>query len=568
MKNVLAIAVLVWSATVQPPRAGNAWTRNAAAGQTYAPVLSGAYEREASVKREREVSADAMADHRGVWRRWSAERARLVDPVRAIDAVFARWTPATPGCAVGISENDKIVLSKGYGSADLEHDVPIRPDTIFEAGSVSKQFTAAAVLLLAHEGKLSLDDPVRKYLPELPDYGKPLLIRHMLTHTSGLRDWGSVAAIAGWPRTSRVHTHAHVLDIASRQTALNFAPGERFSYTNTGFNLAAIIVSRVSGMSLPEFTRTRLFDPLGMTNTSWRDDYTRIVKGRAMAYNEQDGVYHTDMPFENVYGNGGLLTTVGDLLRWNENFATTRVGGESFVREQETPGRFTDGRTHGYALGLYVGMHRGMREVYHSGSTAGYSAFLTRFPEERVSVAVLCNVDTNATKLAHAVADIVLADRLKPDPDPQTPRELSEYSGMYKSELTGRALRVDPDRQPLREVRWSFTRDGATATDEYGTTERFARVAPAQPSAEALGGYAGRYWSADAETELTVAADQGEIVIHRRPDTTIPLRPLYADAFDADRLGTVIFRRDAGGRPVAFSVVQDRVWNMPFTRTP
>jgi CubicO group peptidase (beta-lactamase class C family) len=488
--------------------------------------------------------------------------------MRGIDAVFARWTPTTPGCAVGIAQDGKITLTRAYGSADLEHDVAIQPDTIFEAGSVSKQFTAAAVLLLAHENKLSLDDPVRKYIPELPDYGKPLLIRHMLTHTSGLRDWGSVAAIAGWPRTSRVHTHAHVLDIVSRQTALNFAPGERFSYSNTGFNLAAIIVSRVSGMSFPGFTRTHLFEPLGMTNTSWRDDYTRIVKGRAIAYREQDGVYHTDMPFENVYGNGGLLTTVGDLLRWQENFATARVGGPSFVREQETPGRFSDGRTHGYALGLYVGMHRGLRELFHSGSTAGYSAFLTRFPDERVSVAVLCNVDTNATKLAHDVADVVLPDRLKPDAGPQTARELTEHSWMYKSELTGRALRVDPDREASRETHWSFTRDGATATDEYGTTERFARVTPAQPSAEALAAYAGTYWSADAETELTVAADQGRIVIHRRPDTTISLKPLYADAFDADRLGTVIFRRDATGRPAGFSVVQDRVWNMPFTRTP
>jgi len=358
-----------------------------------------------------------------------------------------------------------------------------------------------------------------------------------------------------------------VLDIISRQTALNFAPGERFSYTNTGFNLAAIIVSRVSGMSFPEFTRTHLFEPLGMTNTSWRDDYTRIVKGRAIAYSEQDGVYHSDMPFENVYGNGGLLTTVGDLLKWNENFTTARVGGESFVREQETPGRFSDGRTHGYALGLYVGMHRGLREVYHSGSTAGYSAFLTRFPDEHVSVAVLCNVDTNATKLAHEVADVVLADRLQPDPHPQAVNELSESGGMLKSELTGRALTVEPDLDAWRAPRWSFSRDGATATDEYGTTERFTRVTQAQPSADVLAGYTGTYWSDDAETELTVAADQGRVVIHRRPDTTIRLRPLYADAFDAARLGTVIFRRDATGRPVALSVVQDRVWNMSFTRT-
>src|SRR5262249_55717220 len=172
--------------------------------------------------------------------------------------------------------------------ADLEPDVRITPETIFEAGSVSKQFTAAAILLLAREHKLSLDDPVRQYIPELPDYHTPLTIRHMLTHTSGLRDWGNIAAIAGWPRTSRVHTHAHVLEIVSHQQALNFTPGTRWSYSNTGYNLAAIIVERVSGQPFPAFTRAHLFEPLGMTHTSWRDDYTRIVKGRALAYRERD----------------------------------------------------------------------------------------------------------------------------------------------------------------------------------------------------------------------------------------------------------------------------------------
>ena len=248
-----------------------------------------------------------------------------------VDGVFANWTGATPGCAVGVASNGKALLAKGYGMADLEHDVRITPDSIFEAGSVSKQFTATSVLLLARDGKLSLDDPVRKYIPELPDYAAaqsgesgraPLTIRHMLNHTSGLRDWGSVAGIAGWPRTTRVHTHAHVLDIVSRQRALNFTPGTRWSYSNTGFNLAAIIVSRVSGTPFPEFTRTRLFQPLGMTHTSWRDDYTRIVKGRAMAYAPRADGFHTLMPFETVYGNGGLLTTVGDLLRWNQNFVS------------------------------------------------------------------------------------------------------------------------------------------------------------------------------------------------------------------------------------------------------
>jgi CubicO group peptidase (beta-lactamase class C family) len=493
----------------------------------------------------------------------------LGDRNRQIDAVFSRFTRATPGCAVGIAENGTPTFTRGYGMADLEHDVPITPDSIFEAGSVSKQFTAAAMLLLAHDGRLSLEDPVRTYIPELRDYGKPLLIRHILNHTSGLRDWGSVAAIAGWPRTSRVHTHAHVLDIVHHQESLNFPPGERFSYSNTGFNLAAIIVARVSGKPFPEFTHERLFAPLDMESTSWRDDFTRVVKGRAIAYEEQRGVFHTDMPFENVYGNGGLLTTVGDLLKWNENFTRPAVGDARFVEEQQTPGHFNDGRRHGYGLGLYVGTHRGLREVYHSGSTAGYSAFLTRFPEQRTSVAVLCNLATNATALAHDVSDIVLGERLKPDEPPAMPtaRELYENAGLYKSELTGRALIIGRDSGVVRGRRWAFDSGRATATDQFGSIERYTKVVPAHPSTDALAVYTGSYVSVDAETEVSLTVEDGRLVLHQRPATVIQLTPLYADAFDAKMLGTIIYHRDANGRPTEFSVVQDRVWNMPFVRS-
>ena len=203
----------------------------------------------------------------------------------SVDQVFAKWGPSTPGCAVGVAVDGKPALAKAYGLADLEHDVKNTPDTIFEAGSVSKQFTAAAVLLLAREGKLvARRSGAQVHARAARTTATPLTIRHMLHHQSGLRDWGSVEGIAGWPRTTREYTHDHVLDIVSRQKALNFTPGTQYSYSNTGFNLAAIIVARVSGMPFAEFTKQRLFTPLGMTHTSWRDDHTRIVKGRAIAY--------------------------------------------------------------------------------------------------------------------------------------------------------------------------------------------------------------------------------------------------------------------------------------------
>ena len=432
-----------------------------------------------------------------------------------IDAVFARWTSSTPGCAVGVSKDGKPIVQKAYGLADLEHDVPNRPDTIFEAGSVSKQFTAAAVLLLAQEGKLSLDDPARKYLPELPDYGTPLTIRHMLQHTSGLRDWGEIGGIAGWPRTSRAYTHAHVLDILSRQKALNFTPGAQYSYSNSGYNLAAVIVSRVSGKPFAEFSRERIFAPLGMTRTSWRDDFTRIVKDRAMAYATTADGYRTQMPFENVHGNGGLLTTVGDLLRWNENFVDQKVGDAAFLKIQQEPGRLNDGSAHQYAMGLTVRDYKGLPEVGHSGSTAGYRAHLTRFPQQRLSVAVLCNVSSGtATQYAMSVAEMYLGDALE-------------------------ATRTENRPQPERPA---FTAD------------------PKELSA-----YVGRYYSDEAEVTYDVALDGDAVVIRRRPDSVIRLRPIAKDEFSGAG-GTIRFMRSASGAVDELSYRGSRVFDLRFKK--
>lgn len=435
-----------------------------------------------------------------------------------VDAVFARWTSSTPGCAVGVSKDGKAVLQKAYGMADLEHDVPNRPDTIFEAGSVSKQFTAAAVLLLAQEGKLSLDDPARKYIPELPDYGVPLTIRHMLQHTSGLRDWGEIGSIAGWPRTSRAYTHAHVLDIVRRQKGLNFTPGAQYSYSNSGYNLAAVIVARVSGKSFADFSRERIFAPLGMTRTSWRDDFTRIVKDRAMAYQTAGDGFRTEMPFENVHGNGGLLTTVGDLLKWNENFVNPKVGDAAFLKVQQQPGRLNDGSAHQYAMGLTVRDYKGLPEVGHSGSTAGYRAHLTRFPQQRLSVAVLCNVSSgSATGAAMTVAELYLGDAIK---------ALTTTAGN----------RPQPQRTP-------FTAD----------PKEFAA-------------YAGRYHSDEAEVTYDVAIEADALVIKRRPDVVMRLRPTAKDEFSGAGGGTIRFIRDASGRVNELSYRGSRVFDLRFKR--
>lgn len=444
----------------------------------------------------------------------SAAAAQPAGSEKAVDNIFSRWKSTTPGCAVGVAVRGKPVLMKAYGMADLEHHVANTPDTVFESGSVAKQFTAMAIMLLVQDGRLSLDDQVRKHIPELPDYRVPLTIRHMLTHTSGLRDWGSIAGIAGAPRTTREYTHAHVLDIVSRQKSLNFPPGTQWSYSNTGFNLSAIIVDRVSGMSFADFSKRRIFEPLGMTSTQWRDDHRRIVKGRAIAYSTAAVGYEIEMPFENVHGNGGLLTTVGDLLKWNENFVTPLVGDPKLLMQMETVGKYNDGRDLNYGLGLYVRPLDGAKNVYHSGSTAGYRAHLNRLPESHTSVAVLCNAsDGEATRSANDVSRIFLGKPI-----------IGSSPG---DEATG----------------------GMTSMIDH----------------RRLSDYVGDYWSDEAETKLTAQIDNDRLLLRRRPGTLIPLRAVDTDTFRGE-IGTVTFHRNASGAVESLSIKQDRVWDLRFAR--
>ncbi|MGH9161716.1 MAG: serine hydrolase domain-containing protein, partial [Vicinamibacteraceae bacterium] len=389
------------------------------------------------------------------------------------------------------------------------------------------------------------------------------------------------------------YTHAHVLDIVRRQRTLNFTPGTRWSYSNTGYNLAAVIVSRVSGQSFADFTRTRIFEPLGMTRTSWRDDHTRVVKGRAVAYAEEDDGFHTLMPFEDVHGNAGLLTTVGDLLKWNENAVAPKVGDASFVEEQHEPGRFSNGRAHAYALGLRIDTYKGLREVGHGGATAGYRAHLTRFPDQHLSVAVLCNVDgAAAADYAHGVADRYFASAIEASaaPSPKhtlTSAEIDAVEGLYRNMASGGLIRLARDEDELRIEGGSpliplsasrfVTAEGlrvevdgegrARVSDPRGTDEVYEQMAAATaPTAAELEELVGTYVSDEAEATLGVVLGRAALAIERRPDTTVQLTPLYADAFSAPGLGTVVFRRDAKGQPTALSIVQDRVWDLRFTR--
>jgi CubicO group peptidase (beta-lactamase class C family) len=514
------------------------------------------------------------------------------DPGARVDSLFAAWNdPRSPGCALAVAQNGQPVLARAYGSANLEHGIANTPGTVFEAGSVSKQFTAAAIVLLARQGKLSLDDDVRRHVPEVPDYGTRITLRHLLNHTSGLRDWGSVMQLAGWPRGTRIYTHAHTLDVVSRQKALNFPPGSEYSYSNTGYNLLAMIVERVSGVSFSEFTRRELFQPLGMTKTEWRDDFTRTVPGRASAYTLDGGAWHLQMPFENVHGNGGLLTTVEDLLRWNQALDSGTIAG---LDTMETQGVLNNGRTIEYGLGLYMLDFQGTREVSHSGATAGYRAYLARYPEAGVSVALLCNAGNTNPGLAVRAASLFMQDRLRPAPAPPAAvpvdaRELERRAGLYRSRRTGAPLRMAVADGKLRtgggtelvpigpgvfsfgpsQTRIEFV-EGPPMLPRIvypdGDTVTYEPAAPADTSAAALASYAGEYRSDEAEATYTAAVVNGRMVLRMRPDITLPLVAAYADTFTGPGGSVMRFVRGADGRVQAFTIGVERVRELRFDR--
>ena len=245
-------------------------------------------------------------------------RAMGADVSAIADRVFAPWNSTRgPGCVVGIDRAGTTLLTRGYGMADLTSERPLSATSILESGSVAKQFTAMAVMLLMQDGKVALDADVRRYLPEFPQYSKPITVRHLLTHTSGLREWSNLVALQGWPRGTRMHTQDVVYDVMTKQRSLNYAVGDYYSYTNSGFLVLRTLIERVSGKSFVQFTTERIFTPLGMSNTRWRDDYTTVVPGLAQAYRRAGDGWHLDMPFDNIIGAGGMFTTVGDWLTWN-----------------------------------------------------------------------------------------------------------------------------------------------------------------------------------------------------------------------------------------------------------
>jgi CubicO group peptidase (beta-lactamase class C family) len=536
-------------------------------------------------------------------------------PETRIDALFQKMnTSVSPGCALSVIRDHKIIYERGYGMADLDHNIPITPATVFHVASMSKQFTAASILLLAQQGKLSLDDPVRKYIPELPDFGTPITIRELLHHTSGLRDQWELLHLSGWRYSHDLITDADVLYVVSHQRDLNFPPNTQFLYSNTGYTLLAQIVARVSGQSFRSFTTERIFVPLGMKSTHFRDDFDEIVKNMAYGYVSSGDTYRLNVTNFDTVGATSLLTTVEDLALWDENFYTPRVGGPTLLQQLQERGKLNEGTQLDYAAGLELGKFRNLNTVDHSGADAGYRSDMIRFPDQHFTVACLCNLaSANPSELAQKVAEVYLGSQMQPEEtapvnnDPNaitlTPEQMQAKAGIYVNV-----------KDPGDLVRWAV-KDGKLQVGDIGNDQTYFVTAigennfqvgdrehvdftflPAQtgaplkfmlkqvdgkidtysavpafaPSRDQLAEYAGIYSSREIDPlyELKVESGQGgndRLVMHFLKSEPAPLQPVTRDYFTLNG-GQARFTRDSNGTITGFLLSAGSVIDMRFER--
>jgi CubicO group peptidase (beta-lactamase class C family) len=532
-----------------------------------------------------------------------------------VDKVFEKWDKSdSPGCALGVYRDGKIIYKHGYGMANLNDDVPITPATVFHVASMSKQFTAASIVLLAQQGKLSLDDDVRKYIPDLPDFGERITIRHLVHHTSGLRDQWSLLGLAGWRYSLDLITDDDVMSVMTRQKDLNFKPGEKHVYCNTGYTLMGLIVKRVSGMSLREFTAKNIFEPLGMTHTHFRDDHAEIVKHNALGYGQED----KNKPFRlsvtnfDTVGATSLHTTVEDLQLWDENFYDPRLGGPTFLQQMLERGKLNNGEQLDYAFGLVVGKYKGLPTVDHAGGDAGYRSDMTRFPEQHFSAAVLCNAaDTNPPALVRQVADILLAKDLKA-PESTPAKETAKSSGAPLSAEQMAALAGTYWNREDDNFHQIMVKDGKLQInlggDEFHTLKPAGetsfhvadvpwgdqveiRFLPASsekprrleqsfadekpdifesataftPSGTELREYVGAYVSEEIDPVYRIVLQDGNLSLTRLKNKPETLRPAVRDVFTGD-IGTARFTRDSRQRISGLVLNAGRIRNFRFEK--
>ena len=532
-------------------------------------------------------------------------------PHPAVDTLFSAYDRSdSPGCALGVIRDGEFIYRRGYGMANLEYDLPLGPKSVFRIGSTSKQFTAAAIALLAEQGKLSFDDPVRRHFPEFPEWAEGMTVRQLIHHTSGIRDYLQLAFLAGKGDDADYYPDQWVLDLLSRQRGTNFPPGEQHLYSNSGYLLLAHIVRRVSGQSLREYTGEHIFKPLGMHDTHFHDDHNRVVPRRASGYApSDDGRFRISMTTLDMVGDGGVFTTIDDLLLWDRNFYDNRLGlgGPDLIDTMTAPGSLNNGGKLNYAFGLSIDDFEGFTLVSHSGAFVGYRAEMLRFPQQRLSVSVLCNrADAAPSQLARQVALLFLPSR----PDAQPPKvaaeepgislptgQLREYVGdfweateafaaetavedgklwaVHSPTRRNELVPVGPDRFRMvdvpAEVYVTFERDadgisGMSRTIDGKPRGQFRPFTKRRATPAELALYSGTYFSPELEISYQLHVSDERLMFKIPYVAEQELTPMFEETFENPDYGSFTFERAEDGTVTGFSLQSGRVRNLSFSR--
>lgn len=539
---------------------------------------------------------------------------RSVQSIEArIDKLFAQWNkPDSPGCSVAVGRNSVVVFERGYGMANLELGVPITPQSVFEAASISKAFTAMSIMLLAQGGRLSIDDEVRKYIPEWSDATHHLTVRHLLSHTGGLRDVFLLVELAA-PRRPGGDFNQWLVHLLARQRGLNFTPGSDAQYNNGAYVVLAEIVKRVSGQPLREFAEVNIFKPLGMSDSRFQDDGSRIVPNRASGYYREGGELRQSVvsPYPPI-GNSGLLSTAHDLVLWLQNFSDARVGDAAHLSQMQTPAVIPGGYTGAFGLGLEIGDDHGLKTIGHGGGGGGWGAYVVRYPEHGLNVAVLCNLDEIgwiAGTLARSVAQVYLDVGRASTPPTDRPRvslspeQSASKAGLYQNPANGTIGRVfvrdgklmasaSPSEEgqvfelvpidanrfiiPGTPVVAAFVPPTGDRAQEIRVTGAGPKPQVSQqvtgsfsPSSAELRSFTGEYSSAELDVTYMVAPRDSGLILRTPGRADIPIRPLLPDTFYAPRLVDVVrFSRDHDGVVTGFTLHSEGTWGLRFQRVP
>jgi len=522
----------------------------------------------------------------------------------AIDAVFADIDADGPGCAVGVVQDRELAYTGGYGSANLDYGLPITPTSNFYLGSVSKQFTAAAIAHAVRAGHLSLDDPIRKWFPEIPEYERPVTVRHLVHHTSGVRDYLGLWNLSGW-RVDDIHSDEETLALLARQQTGNFPAGEEYLYSNGGYFLLSELIERATDLTLREYLHEHFFRPLGMERSRFGDDRVEVIDERVVGYRATDdgyGMFHA-WNYDKV-GAGGMYSSIEDLARWDRNWYTEEVGGPGFTEQLRERGVLNDGTEIDYAFGLSHGEYRGLETVAHGGALAGFRSSLVRFPNQETTVVVLCNFPTSDPESrAERVADVVLASELAPVAEEEddmeaapeavelTAEELDAFVGHWRASMgieveivregedlfflqsgnRSPVLVAGPDRILLTrsdvDMRLADLVDGryqSMSVTQGGNEFTAERIMPGDGPAD-YGGLHGAYYSEELDVTYTIFTEDDELMVDMAGRSS-ELRNVGEDRFATPFSTLLRFERETGA-VTGFTVDAGRVRGIAFERT-